>query len=217
MKKILILKLGAIGDVIHSLPVLVTLRSRFPQAHISWAVEERSAPVLEDNPHLTELILLERKRLKGLKGIGYFRQWIGNLKIQSFDVVLDLHNLLKTGLIAIGTGAPQRIGFRKVREGNFLFMNRSYHPRRIPRQFPRQCPNHVILRGMEVKNVRLRLIQNLHHLIYIPGILYRVLSVKPEILSRNHCPGRGLFGKTSRRTGSTEEPNLMTPLNQITA
>lgn len=123
MKRILILKLGAIGDVIHSLPVLSTLRRALPKAHLAWAVEDTAYPVLEGNRDLDELILLERKRLKGWFAISYIRSWLGELRGKSFDTVLDLHNLLKTGFIAYASRASMRVGFRKFREGNFLFMN----------------------------------------------------------------------------------------------
>jgi heptosyltransferase I len=128
MNRILILKLGAIGDVIHSLPVLSTLRSHLPRAHIAWAVEEPAAPVLEGNDALNEIILLQRKRLSGAGALPYIGRWVSNLRGKSFDVVLDLHNLFKTGLIARASGASLRIGFRKFREGNFLFMNRWVKP-----------------------------------------------------------------------------------------
>ena len=128
MERILIIKLGAIGDVVHSLPVLGTLRAHFPEAHLSWAVEDTAAPVIQDNPDLDELILLERKKLYGIEGLRYFKSWLSQIRKRSFDVVLDLHNLFKTGIIAFASHAPVRIGFRKLREGNFIFMNRRMRP-----------------------------------------------------------------------------------------
>ncbi len=122
--RILILKLGAIGDVVHSLPVLETLRARFPKAYIAWVVEEAAAPVLRGNPHLDEVIVLERRRLKQPGRLGYFRNWLGMLKEKKFDTVVDLHNLFKTGFIGFFSGAPVRIGFRRLREGNFIFNNK---------------------------------------------------------------------------------------------
>lgn len=128
MKRILIIKLGAIGDVIHSLPVLSTLRACLPKVHLSWAVEEKAAPVLKGNPDLDELILLERKRLGGPSAFHYFPRWFRILRAKRFDCTLDLHNLFKTGIIAYASGAPLRVGFWKFREGNFIFMNRWVRP-----------------------------------------------------------------------------------------
>ncbi|MBI3995509.1 MAG: glycosyltransferase family 9 protein [Nitrospirae bacterium] len=128
MERILIIKLGAVGDVIHALPVLETLRACFPDAHIGWAVEEAAAPILDGNPALSELIRLERKKLRGMSGLVYFRRWLQSLRERRFDAVLDPHNLFKTGLIAFASGASVRVGFGKIREGNFLFMNRWIRP-----------------------------------------------------------------------------------------
>jgi len=127
-ERILIIKFGAVGDVIHGLPVLETLRAFYPQAHIGWAVEGAAAPVLEGNPALNDLILLDRKALRGFSGISYFRRWLQGLKGKKFEAVLDLHNLFKSGWIGWASGASLRVGFRKMREGNFLFMNRWVRP-----------------------------------------------------------------------------------------
>lgn len=128
MQRILIIKLGAVGDVIHSLPVLETLRACFPKAHLGWVVEEASYPILAGNPSLDELILLERRKLRGAASIAYLRRWMRDLKARQYDTVLDLHNLFKTGIIGYFSGASLRIGFSKWREGNFLFMNRRVRP-----------------------------------------------------------------------------------------
>jgi lipopolysaccharide heptosyltransferase II len=125
MEKILIIKLGAIGDVVHSLPTLATLRACFPRAHIGWVVEEPAAPILRGNTDLSEMILLERGRLTGP---AYLLKWMRDLRDRSYDTAVDLHNLLKTGIITLASGAGVRIGFRKCREANFLFMNRWVQP-----------------------------------------------------------------------------------------
>jgi lipopolysaccharide heptosyltransferase I len=127
-QRILIIKLGAVGDVIHTLPVLETLRRCFPQAHIGWAVEEGAAPILEGNSALSELIPLNRKKIHGVSGLFYFRGWLRSLREKQFETALDPHNLFKSGVIAYGSGASLRIGFKKFREGNFLFMNRRIKP-----------------------------------------------------------------------------------------
>src|SRR4029450_256302 len=54
--RLLIVKLGSIGDIIHTLPSLAAIRSAMPQAEISWVVERNSAEILKDNPLLDRLI-----------------------------------------------------------------------------------------------------------------------------------------------------------------
>ena len=58
---ILIVKLSAIGDVIHTMPALVALRRRWPEAHISWLVEEAGAELLEDHGALSDVIVWRRR------------------------------------------------------------------------------------------------------------------------------------------------------------
>lgn len=128
MQSILIIKLGAVGDVVHTLPVLDTLRAARPESHLGWVVEEAAAPILQGNPALNELIVLERRKLYGAPGLTYIRSWLWELRSRGYDTAIDPHNLFKTGLIALFSGAGIRVGFRKLREGNFLFMNRWVDP-----------------------------------------------------------------------------------------
>jgi lipopolysaccharide heptosyltransferase I len=128
MERILIIKFGAVGDVVHTLPVLETLRQCFPKARLGWAVEEAASPILEGNPALSDLVLLERKKTRGGSGPAYFGRWIRALRQRGYDTVLDPHNLFKSGLIAFASGAALRVGFKKLREGNFIFMNRRVEP-----------------------------------------------------------------------------------------
>ncbi|MFP4390170.1 MAG: glycosyltransferase family 9 protein, partial [Desulfococcaceae bacterium] len=60
--KILIVKLSAIGDVIHALPAVVALRRAYPDARIDWAVESAAAGLLENHPALDRVLVSHRKR-----------------------------------------------------------------------------------------------------------------------------------------------------------
>ena len=62
--RILIVKLGSIGDIVHTLPALAALRAAMPQAEISWVVERRSSEILKDNPLLDRLIEVDTKALR---------------------------------------------------------------------------------------------------------------------------------------------------------
>lgn len=128
--KILIVKLGAVGDVVHSLPALHSLRKSFPHAFIAWAVERKSMDVITGNPDLDEVIIFERKELQRIfKADGlfaayrFFRQFAVKLKGYNFDLAIDFQTLFKSGIITFSSGAKQRIGFDKWRELNRLFTN----------------------------------------------------------------------------------------------
>ena len=132
-KKILIIRLGAIGDVIRTLPALGVLRKRFPENHIAWAVEERSQSILVGHPQIDELIILKRDKWQNhilkfntfyatIKEVYFF---LVELKKKKFDLVLDFHGVIKSGIVSLSSGAKERVGFRRkfTKEFNFLFNN----------------------------------------------------------------------------------------------
>ena len=114
IQKILVIKLSSLGDVIHSLPSLKTLRKSFPHAHIAWMVEEKCKDLLFDNPDLDELIVVRIRHWRRHWNRQSWREFSAcfrQLRRAHFDIVLDLQGLIKTGVIAFLTGASQRIGF----------------------------------------------------------------------------------------------------------
>jgi lipopolysaccharide heptosyltransferase I len=106
--RILIVRLSAIGDALHGLPVLVALRDAFPQAFLAWAIEGRAASLLEGHPALDELIALPRRWLKSPRTVLNLRR---RLKAFRFDVTIDVQGLSKSAIAARLSGAPRRIGF----------------------------------------------------------------------------------------------------------
>jgi heptosyltransferase I len=112
--KILILKFSALGDVVHTLPVAATIRKSLPNSHIVWMVEERFQDLLIDNPDIDEIIPLRTKVWRKNWNRQSIREILDTLKIlrkHKFDLVLDFHGLLKSGIIAKLSGAPTRTGF----------------------------------------------------------------------------------------------------------
>ena len=117
MKNILVVKLSAIGDVIHALPVSYALKEAFPDARVTWVVEPPAYPLLVDNPYIDDIILFEKKKFKSLGG---FLQNIGPFKARlqqtHYDAALDLQGLFKSAAIAGLSGAPVRLGTCNMRE-----------------------------------------------------------------------------------------------------
>jgi lipopolysaccharide heptosyltransferase I len=165
--KILVLRLSAVGDVIRTLPAVKALKEYRPSASITWIVEEASRALLESQPEIDEVIVFPRKRwADGMKSarkiwgtMGEMRKFISGLRSRRFDVVLDFHGLIKSGLLAFLSRSPKRIGFdrRSSKEGSFLFSNVKV---RLPEQrISRLQRNFALLGGMglEVKNFHPRL------------------------------------------------------------
>jgi heptosyltransferase I len=124
-RRILIILLGAIGDVVRALPLLGRVRKACPDARIAWAVEPKSAPVLEGHPWLDEVIVYDRARAPWT-----FAPFLYRVRAGHFDLVLDLQRHLKSGLTAWISGAPERIGFcaANTKEFNHWFSSRQVEP-----------------------------------------------------------------------------------------
>ena len=115
--RILIVKLGSIGDIVHTLPSLAALRHALPYAEISWVVERRSAEILRDNPLLDRLIEVDTRVLRcGLMSgetLRAPRQQLRRLRASAFDLALDFQGLLKSASIARLSGARRIFGFSR--------------------------------------------------------------------------------------------------------
>lgn len=116
--KILFVKLGAIGDIIHTLPSLAATRNTFPDAEISWAVEERSAEILRGNQLIDNLIEVDTRSLRG--GIFIDKMLTGaarqarNIRQYDFDIAVDFQGLIKSAVISKISGAKKRWGFSRA-------------------------------------------------------------------------------------------------------
>jgi lipopolysaccharide heptosyltransferase I len=127
--RILIVRLGAIGDVVHALPALSALRRAMPDARISWAVEQGgAAKLLRGSAHLDELIELDmrewRKSLMNVETQLAIRKAMAGLRNARFDLSLDFQGLLKSAMVARLARVPRRIGFAReaLREPASAFM-----------------------------------------------------------------------------------------------
>jgi heptosyltransferase-1 len=115
--RILIVKLGSIGDIVHTLPSLAAMRGALPRAEISWVVEKRSAEILRDNPFLKSVIEVDTKALRRWPSSGETlrapRQQLRRLRASSFDSAIDFQGLLKSAAIARFSRASRVYGFAR--------------------------------------------------------------------------------------------------------
>lgn len=106
MKRILLVRMGAMGDIVHTLPAAASLRYSFPDAEIDWLVEERWAPLLEENPDLTTVHCVRSRDWR------HVLQVLGELRGRSYDAALDFQGLIKSGMLAALSGSREVIGFQ---------------------------------------------------------------------------------------------------------
>lgn len=116
--KILIVRLSAIGDVVHSLPILHCLRRKFPDSFIGWAVEDRCSDVLINNPLIDRVYVFPRK-----KWCKQSLSVIKEIRNEKFDIAIDLQELFKSGIITYLSGAKRRIAHAKTREFADIWVN----------------------------------------------------------------------------------------------
>jgi len=133
-RRILIVRLSALGDVVLSSGLIPALKARWPEARLSWLVDAPAAPLLAHNPRLDELRVLPLSQWKQLWRSGHrlqawraFRAWGRELRAQEFDLVIDPQGLFKSGLCGWLSGAPLRVSLWP-REGNQLFVHDCVRP-----------------------------------------------------------------------------------------
>lgn len=116
MRSILIVRLSALGDVVHVLPALAALREAFPKAKLGWAVEEKAASLLEGHPQLDRRHVIPRGELtaaaRRLSPIAFARaasRTIRELRAEDYEATLDFQSNFRSALLARFTGAKQRV------------------------------------------------------------------------------------------------------------
>jgi ADP-heptose:LPS heptosyltransferase len=126
--RVLIVLLGAIGDVVRALPLLGRMRNAWSTAHIAWVVEPKSEPIIRGHPWLDEVIVYDRRHAPWS-----FIPFLQRVRRGRFDLVIDLQRHLKSGVIGVVSGARERWGFAAA---NTKEWNHRFSTRRIPAQPP---------------------------------------------------------------------------------
>lgn len=119
-KRIAIVMMSAIGDVVHVLPMISSLRAAAPDLHITWIIQPGPWGLVAGNPAVDEFIVFDRKR-----GWRAFRDIRRATRGKRFDLVLTLQVYLKAGVITALLRSPRKLGFDRLRarDGNWLFTN----------------------------------------------------------------------------------------------
>lgn len=117
LRRILVVRLGAMGDVIHALPAVSVLAQALPAARIDWIVEPHWACLLQDNPHVNSIIPFPlkawRKQPLNSNSWAACRGLISDLRSQNYDLVIDLQGLIKSAVLGRLTGSSRRAGFKR--------------------------------------------------------------------------------------------------------
>ena len=126
--RILIIRLSALGDVIHTLPAVRILKDHLPGCRITWAVERASAGLLSGYDGIDEILVSDRAEWVGLLRAGSFREtaarareFAAQLRSREYDLVLDFQGLFKSAVLAGIARGGRKLGFAGARELAPLF------------------------------------------------------------------------------------------------
>ena len=183
---LLIVKLGAIGDIVHTLPAIAAIRSTFPDASITWAAERRSAEILRDSPVLDNLLEIDTTSFRGglviEKMLIEGARQVKELRKFDFEVAIDFQGLLKSGVIAKISGARERWGFPRgiLREpAARVFYT---HTADVPER------SHVIHRNIALAAAALKLEPDTRHIEFPIATNIEHVREADEIISQTSGP-----------------------------
>jgi lipopolysaccharide heptosyltransferase I len=133
--RILLIKPSALGDVVHTIPVLVKLRARYPNARIDWLITPENADIVRCHPALSNVVLFARrdfsKRGRRWRALVSFFDLLKQIRRAKYDLVIDMHGQLRSAFFALVSGAHVRIGFdRPIKRG--LTVSAEHDLRNVP-------------------------------------------------------------------------------------
>lgn len=109
MPSFLIIQTAFIGDVILATPVVEALHAEYPGASIDFLLRKGNEGLLQGHPYISHVHIWDKKNGK----YGNMAKMIGTIRKLKYDVVINLHRFLNTGLVTVLSGAGETIGFEK--------------------------------------------------------------------------------------------------------
>jgi lipopolysaccharide heptosyltransferase II len=132
--RILVVRLRLIGDVVFTTPLMRALRRRYPDAEITYLVEAAAAPIVRDNPHISDVIIAPRRR--GLRRLRDDVALAREVRGRHFDIAIDLHGGPRSAWLTWASGAPRRIGY--------TMKGRTWMYTDVVRRTPDLAPRHSV-------------------------------------------------------------------------
>ena len=149
IKKILIIRLSALGDAIHTLPLANALRKKYPNVQLDWIVEDKAEKFISNNLLLNNVYIIERKKWKKNNIFNVFKEFysiIQKIRLEKYDIVIDTQQLLKSSIIMGLSGGKRKIALDGGREFSWIFANEIIKTDK--KQF--DINYHVVKRNLEI-------------------------------------------------------------------
>jgi len=202
-KNILVVRLGAMGDIIHVIPAVKCLKKNFPLVKITWLVEDKIKDLVETVAEVDEIVIFPRRRWqsyisyphKYLKMLTEMVCFYRELRGRRYSLALDFHGNFKSGFLTFLSGTKIRIGFsrRYCKEFNYLFTN--FRIKLQHKEIHRIEKYLALLQGMGLKAYYLRPVFSISEKDrdYIYDFIYQnQLENRPVAVIH---PGTSAFGK----------------------
>lgn len=134
IRRILLVRPSALGDVCRTVPVLASLRARWPEAEIHWVVQSGFADAIRSHPALSGVVTFPREAFRGA-ALRPWRwpaivRWLASLRRGRWDLAIDCQGLGRTGMMLWASGARVRVGDRHARECAWLACTTRVRPER---------------------------------------------------------------------------------------
>ena len=113
-ERVLVIRLGALGDVVRTRYAFAGVRALYPRAHIEWLVEDRAAAGLVGLPGLDGRVEVPRRKLRArhpLVALATLREFAAELRARRYDLSVDFHGVFRSGFLAWSAQIPVRVGY----------------------------------------------------------------------------------------------------------
>ena len=117
LERVAVVMMSTVGNAVHTLPVVNSIRAHRPDARITWIMQPGSAALAQGHPSVDEVVVLDRKR--GMAGFAELRRALAGRR---FDVALNLQAYFKAGIATRLTGAPVRVGYDRARARDLTWL-----------------------------------------------------------------------------------------------
>lgn len=171
MKKILIIKLGAIGDVMMAVPSFQALKEKYPDSRVTLLTGSWSRPIVDRNPFIDEIIEIDEK-IFWKKRIFELIKLFARLRGKNFDAVYVMHWSNLFNLFVYLMGIQERAGFNRGGHGRFLTTKADY-AEETRRKHVVQMYLDLVSPGMDMKRYPMKIYieaAELERLVSVPGV-----------------------------------------------
>jgi ADP-heptose:LPS heptosyltransferase len=124
LTSVVVVKPSSLGDIVHTLPAVHSLKSTFPEAKISWIANTEWTPLLDGNADVTTVIPFPRKEFRGALGILRFFRWCRSLSGLAPDLVLDFQGLFRSAWMARSAKGKSVYGLSDSREASRFYYDK---------------------------------------------------------------------------------------------